>query len=46
MTKRERQRLDIILGKIEALQNATRDAKAAERLNAAKSELLRIWNDE
>lgn len=45
MTPNECARLDTILAKIEALQNATADENARSRLGTAKGELLRLWNE-
>lgn len=42
MTQAETAKLETILAKIEMLQNATKDRDAQERLQTAKSELLRI----
>jgi len=46
MTKREQQMLDTILGKLEYLQNKTKDERAKERMMAAKNELLRLYKGE
>lgn len=42
MTKSEWGKLHTIIAKLEILQNETRDKQAAERMLAAKNELLRI----
>jgi hypothetical protein len=46
MTRAENKKLGTILAKVEALQNATSDEAAKERLGAAKSQLLRLLNEE
>jgi len=42
MTPSEVQKLEIILGRIETLQNKTADQNAKSRLGHAKDELLRL----
>lgn len=44
MTFTETKKLEIILEKIEALQNSTKDINAKDRLGTAKSELIRLYN--
>jgi hypothetical protein len=46
MTKSEFKKLETILAKVENLQGRTTDAQLKERLNAAKTELLRAWKGE
>lgn len=43
MTAKEVRKLETILGKVEALQNETADLNARERLQEAKSALLRLY---
>jgi hypothetical protein len=45
MTTTEISKLHTIVAKIENLQNATSDAIARERLQVAKSELLRLLTE-
>lgn len=42
MTQRDWKKLNTILAKLETLQNETLDKDARERMQTAKSELLRI----
>ncbi len=43
-TQADLKRIDSILAKIETLQNATSDRELQDRLQSAKSELLRYLN--
>ena len=42
MTATEIKKLEAIIGKIETLQNSTKNRTAKDRLGVAKTELLRI----
>jgi hypothetical protein len=41
MTRKQTKRLEMILGKLEALQNEVRDSDIRDRLGSGKNELLR-----
>lgn len=45
MTAKDMKKLDAIVGKIENLQNSTDDTILKDRLQVAKSELLRAMRD-
>ena len=45
MTQAETKKLETILGKIEALQAQTSSAVLRDRLQSAKSELLRAYSE-
>ena len=45
MTSREVRKLETILARIETLQAMTRDAGARDRLDTAKTELLRLLRE-
>jgi hypothetical protein len=42
MNASETKKLETIIGKIEQLQNRTKDVRAKDRLQTAKDELLRL----
>lgn len=46
MTKSQFQKLETIIGKIEALQGTSGDANVRSRLLSAKNELLRLYSEE